>query len=36
MLEYKDYIRRLKTGRMGAEHKPPSLDELISGRDVER
>jgi AGCS family alanine or glycine:cation symporter len=35
MLAYKDYVRRLKAGKMGAEHKPPSLDDLISGRDVE-
>jgi len=35
MLAYKDYIRRLKTGRMGPGHSPPSLDDLISGRDVE-
>ncbi|MGI9344543.1 MAG: alanine/glycine:cation symporter family protein [Gammaproteobacteria bacterium] len=36
MLAYRDYIRRLKTGKMGAEHKPPTLDDLISGRDVEK
>jgi len=35
MLAYKDYIARLKTGRMGPGHSPPSLEELISGRDVE-
>ncbi|MFQ5633745.1 MAG: alanine/glycine:cation symporter family protein [Gammaproteobacteria bacterium] len=35
MLAYKDYIRRFKTGRMGSEHPPPSLEDLISGRDVE-
>ncbi len=35
MLAYKDYINRFKTGRMGAEHSPPSLEDLISGRDVE-
>ena len=35
MLAYKDYIKRLKSGRMGPEHKPPSLEDLISGRDVE-
>ncbi len=35
MLAYKDYIRRWKTGRMGPEHPAPSLEDLISGRDVE-
>ena len=35
MLAYKDYVNRFKTGRMGAEHSPPSLEDLISGRDVE-
>ena len=35
MLAYKDYVNRFKTGRMGPEHPPPSLDDLISGRDVE-
>jgi len=36
MLAYKDYIKRLKTGRMGPEHPPPTLEDLISGRDVEK
>ncbi len=35
MLAYKDYFARLKSGRMGPEHKPPSLEDLISGKDVE-
>jgi AGCS family alanine or glycine:cation symporter len=35
MLAYKDYFRRLETGKMGPEHPPPSLEDLISGRDVE-
>ncbi len=35
MLAYKDYIARLKDGRMEAGHAPPSLEDLISGRDVE-
>lgn len=35
MLAYKNYIARLKTGRMGPGHAPPSLEDLISGRDVE-
>ena len=36
MRAYKDYIARLKTGRMGPDHPPPSLDDLLSGRDVQR
>ena len=36
MLAYKDYFARLKSGRMGPEHAPPSLEDLISGRDVEK
>jgi AGCS family alanine or glycine:cation symporter len=36
MRAYKDYIGRLKAGRMGADHPPPSIDDLLSGRDVER
>ena len=36
MRAYKDYIHRLKSGRMGPDHPPPSLDDLLSGRDVER
>ena len=35
MLAYNDYVNRFKTGRMGADHSPPSLEDLISGRDVE-
>ena len=35
MRAYKDYIARLKSGRMGPDHPPPSLDDLLSGRDVE-
>ena len=33
---YKDYVRRLKSGRIGPGHPPPSLDDLLSGRDVQR
>lgn len=33
---YKDYITRLKDGRMGPDHPPPSIDDLISGRDVQK
>ena len=36
MRAYKEYISRLKTGRMGPDHPPPHLDDLLSGRDVER
>jgi AGCS family alanine or glycine:cation symporter len=35
MRAYKDYVSRLKDGRMGPDHPPPSLDDLLSGRDVE-
>ncbi|MCH7820411.1 MAG: alanine:cation symporter family protein [Proteobacteria bacterium] len=34
MRAYKDYIARLKSGRMGPGHPPPNLDDLLSGRDV--
>jgi AGCS family alanine or glycine:cation symporter len=34
MRAYKDYIRRLKEGRMGPDHPPPSIEDLISGKDV--
>jgi AGCS family alanine or glycine:cation symporter len=34
MRAYKDYIRRLKSGKMGPDHPPPHLDDLLSGRDV--
>jgi AGCS family alanine or glycine:cation symporter len=36
MRAYKNYINRLEEGRMGPGHEPPSLEDLISGRDVER
>lgn len=36
MRAYKDYIARLKTGRMGPDHPPPSLDDLLSGRDIRK
>ncbi|MGI9290402.1 MAG: alanine/glycine:cation symporter family protein [Gammaproteobacteria bacterium] len=36
MRAYKDYIRRLDEGRVGAEHEPPSLEDVISGKDVEK
>jgi len=34
MRAYGDYMTRLKEGRMGPDHPPPSLEDLISGRDV--
>ncbi len=34
MRAYRDYITRLKDGRMGPDHPPPTLDDLLSGRDV--
>jgi AGCS family alanine or glycine:cation symporter len=34
MIAYKDYFNRFESGQMGPGHKPPSLDDLISGRDV--
>jgi len=36
MRAYKDYVGRLKAGRMGPDHPPPSLDDLLSGRDVDK
>ena len=35
MRAYKEYVGRLKDGRMGPDHPPPSIDDLLSGRDVE-
>ena len=34
MRAYHDYINRLKTGKMGPDHPPPTLEDLISRRDV--
>ena len=34
MRAYRDYMERLESGRMGPGHEPPSLEDLISGRDV--
>ena len=36
MRAYKDYVARLKSGRMGPDHPPPSLDDLLSGRDIQK
>ncbi len=35
MRAYHNYIARLKAGKIGPEHAAPSLEDLISGRDVE-
>jgi AGCS family alanine or glycine:cation symporter len=35
MRAYHNYITRLKSGKMGPDHPPPTLEDLISGRDVE-
>ncbi len=34
MRAYHDYVARLKSGQMGPDHPPPSLEDLISGRNV--
>jgi AGCS family alanine or glycine:cation symporter len=36
MRAYKDYVRRLKEGRMGPDHPPPSIEDLLSGKNIER
>ena len=36
MRAYRDYVQRLKDGRMGPDHPPPALDDLISRRDVRK
>ena len=36
MRAYKEYVGRLKSGRMDPDRPPPRLDELLSGRDVRR
>jgi len=36
MRAYKDYIQRLKDGRMGPGHPPPSIDDLLAGRDIQK
>ena len=36
MRAYKEYIGRLKAGRMGPDDPPPSIDDMISGRGVQR
>jgi AGCS family alanine or glycine:cation symporter len=34
MRAYHDYIDRLKTGKIGLDHPPPTLEDLLSRRDV--
>ncbi len=34
MRAYRNYIDRLKSGELGQGHAPPSLDDIMSGRDV--
>ena len=36
MRAYKDYIARLKSGRIGPDHPTPSIEDLLTGRDIER
>ena len=36
MKAYKEYVSRLKSGLMGPDHPPPHLDDLLSGRDVQK
>ncbi|MDH3615908.1 MAG: amino acid carrier protein [Gammaproteobacteria bacterium] len=36
MRAYREYIGRLKIGRMGPDHPPPDFDDLLFGRDVEK
>ncbi len=36
MRAYHEYIGRLKAGQMGPDHPAPSLEDLISGKDVKR
>ncbi|MDH3400587.1 MAG: amino acid carrier protein [Chromatiales bacterium] len=31
---YKEYVQRLKNGELGPGHTPPSLEDLVSGKDV--
>jgi alanine or glycine:cation symporter, AGCS family len=35
MAAYRDYIVRLDSGQVGPGHAPPSIEDLVSGRDVE-
>ncbi len=35
MRAYRNYVDRLRSGQMGPGHSPPSLEDLISGRDVD-
>ena len=35
MRAYHNYMDRLRAGRIGPDHPPPSIEDLISGRDVD-
>ena len=35
MKAYKNYVQRLKDGRIGPGHAPPALEDVMSGKDVE-
>jgi alanine or glycine:cation symporter, AGCS family len=35
MAAYRDYITRLDSGQVGPGHAPPSIEDLVSGRDVD-
>jgi alanine or glycine:cation symporter, AGCS family len=34
MAAYRDYVQRLDSGQVGPGHEPPSIEDLVSGRDV--
>lgn len=36
MRTYKEYIDRLKNGRLGPDHPPPRLEDLLSGSNIRR
>ena len=36
MRAYKEYIGRLKDGRMGPDHPPPSIEDLLTGHDIDK
>ncbi len=36
MRAYKEYVGRLKEGKMGPDHPAPSIEDLLSGKDVEK
>jgi hypothetical protein len=36
MRAYHNYVERLRSGQMGPDHPKPSIDDVISGRDLTR